>query len=342
MKKNSLYWLCQIGGWIFFTVIEIVSYINVFGFNRLLLLNGFVNFVLGVTFTHLYRVLVIRSGWLNLSLSRLIPRAIIGLIIISSFVTFINVWLDRLTVPLVNNLPIDIPLVLEYFFNLSRYILLWALIYHMFQYWERSLKSERDRFQMEAMLKDIQYNNLKTQLNPHFLFNSLNSIRTLIDMNPAMAKEAITRLSNLLRSSLQMNKQKTVPLREDLETVKDYLAIEKIRFDNRLQFEFEIDPATLDLQLPPMMLQTLVENGVKHGVSQLKQGGFIRLESQRNNGYMEITISNSGQFQKHNGQQGLGLENTRERLQLLYDDRAIFEIGNSTENEVTTKLKIPV
>jgi LytS/YehU family sensor histidine kinase len=117
---------------------------------------------------------------------------------------------------------------------------MWALIYHLFQYWERSLQAEKDRLQLQATLKENQYQNLRTQLNPHFLFNSLNSIRTLIDLNPDLSKEAITRLSGLLRSSLQMNNKKTVPLRNEISTLEDYLAIEKIRFDDRLNISFSI------------------------------------------------------------------------------------------------------
>lgn len=218
---------------------------------------------------------------------------------------------------------------------------MWALIYHLFQYWERSLQAEKDRLQLQATLKDNQYQNLRTQLNPHFLFNSLNSIRTLIDFNPNLSKEAITRLSSLLRSSLQMNNKKTIPLKNELETLEDYLAIEKIRFDDRLLITYDIEQSTTQLEVPPMMLQTLVENSVKHGISNLKNGGFVEIKTFKKNNQLCIEITNSGQFLPKDKNEGLGIKNTEERLQLLYDGKASFNICNINIDTVLTQIKIP-
>jgi two-component system, LytTR family, sensor kinase len=344
MDKVKLYWLCQIGGWLFFNIIEIVSYGNVFGFNKLLFLNGFLNMVVGIILTHSYRSIVLKFNLLKLPSAKLIPRALVLLIFISVLLSFFNVWLDRLTVPSISNLPIGFVLVWGYMFNWSKYILMWALIYHLFQYWEKSLETERDKYRLEATLKENEYNNLKTQLNPHFLFNSLNGIRTLVDLNPASAKEAITRLSNLLRSSLQMNQYKTVSLRQELETVKDYLAIEKIRFDERLQVNYSIEPNTLEVQVPPMMLQTIVENCVKHGISNIIKGGQILIKTFVENDFLFIEIVNSGQFNPKYNQQsdGFGISNTIERLRLLFGENAKFDIQNANINEVKTTIKLPL
>lgn len=341
MNKSKLYWLCQIGGWLFFNTLEIISYGDVFGYNKLLFLNGTVNFLLGVLITHAYRMFLIRVGWLSLPLSRLIPRGLMGVIVMSLMMSAINFPLDWFTVPQLRQLPFYV-LAFSYFFNFTKYILLWALIYHLFQYWERSLKAERDMYQLEATIKENQYNNLKSQLNPHFLFNSLNSIRTLVDVNPETAKTAITQLSSLLRSSLQMGKHKTVTLKDELDTVKDYLAIEKIRFDERLRLDFDIAPETLGMQVPPMMLQTLVENSVKHGISNLKHGGGIAIRSFVQGGYLVIEITNAGRYEPKEGHAGVGIENTIERLKLLYDDKSAFRIGNADESNVITKIEIPV
>jgi two-component system, LytTR family, sensor kinase len=312
------------------------------GFKATLLINGVVNFVLGIFVTHLYRVFIIKMGWLQLPLYRIIPRGILGVVCMSLLLTAINIPLDRITYPIFKSVPIDFSFFLSYFFNLSKYILLWTLTYHLFQYWERSLKAERDRYQIEAALKENQYNSLKTQLNPHFLFNSLNSIRTLVDMNPELSKTAITRLSNLLRSSLQMGKQKTVTLKDEIQTVKDYLAIEQIRFDERLTLEFNIAPDTELLQVPPMMLQTLAENAVKHGISNLKQGGVINIKTFRQNGNLHIHIENSGVYQPKPEHEGVGVQNTIERLQLLYDEKAQLAISNTPQHTVLTQVILPV
>jgi hypothetical protein len=342
IRKESLYWICQLGGWLLFTLLELSSYLGIDGFSWKLFTNAVLNFILGISITHLYRSFVIRKGWLDLPLYKIIPRGIMGVVLMSTVLTVINIQLDRFTYPVLETYPLSFGLFFGYFFNLSKYVLLWSLPYHLFQYWEKLLKAERDRYQLEAVLRENQYNNLKTQLNPHFLFNSLNSIRTLVDVNPDLAKTAITQLSGLLRSSLQMGKHKTVTLRDELKTVKDYLAIESIRFDERLKVNFDIGSGTEDCMIPPMMLQTLVENAVKHGISTLKYGGTISIGTHRVNGSLHLNICNTGQYQPKLDHEGLGIENTVERLKILYDDKASFAIKNIDPQQVLTEITIPV
>jgi two-component system LytT family sensor kinase len=342
IRKEKLYWICQVGGWFLFTFLEMASYIAMGGFGPGLLLNGFINFFLGILITHCYRLFLIKMGWLNLPLYKMIARGIIAVIVMSLVLTAINIPLDRITYPYFKSLPINFTILFGYIFNLSKYILLWTLTYHLFQYWERSLKAERDRYQIEATLKENQYNNLKTQLNPHFLFNSLNSIRTLVDVEPDLAKTAITQLSGLLRSSLHMGKHKTVLLKDELQTVKDYLAIESIRFDERLKVNFNIGPETEQCMVPPMMLQTLVENAVKHGISSLKNGGEISIDAYRVNGSLHMNIKNTGRYQPAGVHDGVGIENTVERLKILYDEKASFAIRNIDAQQVLTEIIIPV
>lgn len=343
MNKTKLYWLSQIGGWMFFTIIEMASYASVFGFNRMLLLNGFLNFILGILLTHAYRFVVLKLKLLQLPTAKLIPKALIVIVVISGILTLFNIWLDRITVPNFDKLPFNFALISGYLFNWSKYILLWALIYHLFQYWEKSLQAERDKYRLEASLREIEYNNLKTQLNPHFLFNSLNGIRTLVDVNPNSAKVTITKLSNLLRSSLQMSNYKTVSLRQEIETVKDYLDIEKLRFEDRLVIEYKISNEALDAQFPPMMLQTLTENAVKHGIAKLKQGGTIVIEAFVND-RLFVNIENPGAIDIFTikNPAGYGLKNTRERLKILYGDSAELSLTNKNNETVLTQIIIPV
>jgi len=273
------------------------------------------------------------------------------IILISIPLTLLNVVLDFYTISSgPENIDIEHELLAKidfailpiFFFNLSKYVFLWAIMYHFFVYWEKLLRTETDKFELQSILKETQYNNLKTQLNPHFLFNSLNGIRTLVDIDPESAKEAITRLSSLLRGSLKMEKYKTVSLADELNTVNDYLAIEKIRFDERLNIILEIVPDTLKTNLPPMMLQTLVENGIKHGISNLKNGGTILIKSFIKNRNTVIQIINSGQFHPKNESMGLGIENTKERLRILFEDKASFSISNLNEKNVITEITLPL
>lgn len=353
LNKTKIYWYCQTGGWFFFILIELITYISFYGYSNGLLLNGLVNWIAGIFLTHLYRIIFIYMRWLDLPLHKLIPRAIMFVVIISIPLTFLNIVLDLYTISQGTSVDaldlkegilqnINLSTLPIFFFNLSKYVFLWAIIYHFFQYWERLLKTERDKFELQAVLKETQYNNLKTQLNPHFLFNSLNGIRTLIDLDPNNAKEAITKLSSLLRGSLKMEKNRTVTLSDELDTVSDYLAIEKIRFDDRLNIILDISEPSLKTKLPPMMLQTLVENGIKHGISNLKNGGTIKVRSFVKNQLTNIEIINSGQFNPKAESSGLGIENTKERLRILFDDAATFTIDNLDDHHVITTVTLPL
>lgn len=342
IAKDKLYWICQFGGWMVFISMELIGYMMIDGFKGTLLLNAVLNFFLGIGITHLYRLFLIKTGWLQLPLYKLIPRGILAVIVMAIILTAINIPLDRYTYPIFQQIQINAAFLMMYFFNLSKFVLLWALTYHLFQYWERSLMAEKEKYQLQAVARENAYTNLKNQLNPHFLFNSLNSIRTLVDVDPELSKTAINQLSGLLRSSLHTGKQRTITLRQELQTVTDYLAIERIRFDSRLNWEYQIDENTFDYQVPPMMLQTLVENAVKHGISNLKQGGLIRLKGNVFNNMLTLQLFNSGQYNPQPGHQGVGLANTAERLAILYDERASISIKNLNTEFVLTEIILPV
>jgi len=183
---------------------------------------------------------------------------------------------------------------------------------------------------------------IKSHINPHFIFNALNSIRALVDENPERARTAITELSNLLRSSMQAEKQETVPFERELNIVKDYLALEHIRFEDRLKVEYDIDEDTLDQPIPPMMLQTLVENAIKHGLSKAKEGGMIRIISDFRESHHELIVQNTGTITEIADSQGFGLKSTRSRLKLLFGDKARFTIEDKGNNWVEAKIIMPV
>ncbi len=175
-------------------------------------------------------------------------------------------------------------------------IFIWNLIYFIYHYVTKSRKQQLDTLQLEALVKELELKTIKAHINPHFIFNSLNSIRALVDENPERAREAITELSNILRSSMQADKSETVTLEKELNIVKDYLALENMRFEDRLKIEYEIDEDTLDQPVPPMMLQTLVENAIKHGISKQINGGVVRVISDFKDNYHELAVQNTGQL----------------------------------------------
>ena len=170
----------------------------------------------------------------------------------------------------------------------------------------------------------------------------MNSIRALVDENPEKSKDSITQLSNILRSSLLMGRQKVIPLSQELQLVNDYLSLEQTRFEERLKVEFKIEEGTLEHKIPPMMLQTLVENGIKHGISQLAEGGKIIIGAKKDQDNLILTIENTGNFREEKEREpGFGLLNSRQRLFLLYGEKGVLTISNTNSNSVLAEVTIP-
>ena len=220
-------------------------------------------------------------------------------------------------------------------------VALWMLIYVVWHYIEKEQKDEIDKLTLEKTVKDLELKTIKSHINPHFIFNSLNSIRALVDENPSRARKAITELANILRSSMQTDKLETVPLEQELAIVRDYLALEQMRFEERLKIEMDIDQHTLALPMPPMMLQTLVENAIKHGISKHIHGGFIKVISRLIDGHHELIVQNSGNVNGEINGQGFGIKSTEDRLRLLYQGKAHFEIKN-IDGIVQSRIVMPV
>jgi LytS/YehU family sensor histidine kinase len=185
---------------------------------------------------------------------------------------------------------------------------------------------------------------LKSQLNPHYIFNALNSIRALVDEDPQSAQNAITKLSNILRYSLKMERSETVSLDEEMQTVNDYLALEKMRLEERIKYNISIDTSSLKIEIPPMMIQTLVENGIKHGIAKRTNGGEISVTTRVENSHLYINIVNSGQIDEVllKKSDGFGIRNTKQRLNLIYSDDAKFAIKNNSDDTVSAEITIPL
>ena len=221
-------------------------------------------------------------------------------------------------------------------------IALWLLLYMVWHYLERNRKDEIDKLSLEKTVKELELNTIKSHINPHFIFNSLNSIRALVDENPQRARTAITELSNILRSSMQVEKMETVPLHKELDIVKDYLALEQMRFEERLKIEMDIDEDTLQQPVPPMMLQTLVENAIKHGISKKIKGGVVRVISRFTDDHFELIVQNTGVLNEEMAPEGFGLKSTRDRLNFLFHGDADFQIKRINGDEVQAKIIMPV
>lgn len=198
-----------------------------------------------------------------------------------------------------------------------------------------------NRLELESTLKESKLNALKGQINPHFMFNSLNNIRGLILENPEKSREMITRLSEMLRYSLTKNDINAISLEEEIEVVGNFIAISKIQFDERLQFKKEIQPETLKMQIPPMVIQLLVENAVKHGIANIKSGGEILLTTKFLNDNIVIEVVNSGKLIINENSTQLGLQNIKERIELLYGNKASFSL-NESNDKVIASINLPM
>ena len=204
-----------------------------------------------------------------------------------------------------------------------------------------AVTSGRRYREKQLALRDAELRGLEAQINPHFLFNSLNSIRGLVIENPPLAQDLITRLANILRYNLHRDAGHTVPLDSELEAAGDYLALESARYEDRLRIHFAIDPATRSIAVPPMLLQMLVENGIKHGIAALPGGGELLVSSALEDGTLVLQVENTGQLaEEKTGQPRLGLNNIRERLRILYAGSASLELANR-DGRVAATVRIP-
>lgn len=346
-RKNHIspYWLCQIGGWLAYYLVYTFFYFTLKtkdqpGFFGMLA----VEVLIGLGVTHLMRFFIRELGVLRLPLIRQIFYLFFTAIFFSFLYAFASILAEDLRgydVTDMNQLSIMGNL-LKASYGTALLLLIWNLIYFTYHYIVKNRTEKLDKMRLESLVKELQLKTIKAHINPHFIFNALNSIRALVDENPVRARTAITELSNLLRSSMQVEKMETTPLERELNIVKDYLALEYIRFEERLQVEYDIDEDTLDQPVPPMMLQTLVENAIKHGISKQVNGGLIRIISDFRADHHELIVQNTGHLEGFDSGEGFGLASTRNRLRLLFGSKASFEIKGIDESTVEAKLIFPV
>ncbi|MEK6780881.1 MAG: histidine kinase [Bacteroidota bacterium] len=342
VNKIRLYWSLQVGGWSLYAILQIAAVLvrdeGSLSNQRIIFLLYEACFCLAVS--HIYRNFINRWKWLSLTMPRLIPRVLLSVFVMGAIMYVLRVPVS-ISLGLFNkNVVLDPIVFLGQSLFYAIIFFLWSVLHFIYNYFERYNKS----LKLEASIKEIELSNLKSQLNPHFIFNALNSIRALVDENPSKSKQAINQLSNILRNSLVTEKRGLTKFEDELKVVKDYLGLESIRFEERLKTEMYIDSRSADFMVPPLMIQTLVENGIKHGVSKLKDGGIIQIKTQVENDRLKIHIRNSGHFQLNgskNALGGLGLENTRQRLKLIYGDEASFRILTESDTFVLTEIIIP-
>jgi len=226
-------------------------------------------------------------------------------------------------------------------FNLPIYWIIVSLV-HTLAYQRRSQEREHRALELEARLADAKLQALRMQLHPHFLFNTLNTIATLVHKDPRAADEMITDLGELLRATLDTSAQE-IPLRQELDFLARYLDIQQVRFGERLRVEKEIDAAALDALVPTLILQPLVENAIRHGIEPNPAAGVVSLCVQRDGGRVRLAVRDTGGGPKAHAksQPGIGLSNTRARLNELYGSRARMTLNTDSTGRFSVELEIP-
>lgn len=223
----------------------------------------------------------------------------------------------------------------------TRLMAIWVLAFHLYHYALMEITTAKEYARLQVVARDAQLHQLSSQLNPHFFFNSLNSVKALIGTQPEKARRAIDLLSDLLRNSLYGNNTGLIPLADEMSLVNDYLELEKIRFEERLQFNVAIDADLQRLLVLPLSIQTLVENALKHGIAQQKNGGLVNITVQKLDAGINISIQNPGKLIAGAGIGGLGLKNLEERLLLQYASKASFKLSELPGNKVLATIIIP-
>jgi signal transduction histidine kinase len=233
-------------------------------------------------------------------------------------------------------------LVKTWHFNLLIYWVILA-VSQAFDYYRKYRERELQAADLEASLARAKLQALQMQLNPHFLFNTLHSISSLMHQDVEAADRMVMRLSDLLRAALDSSDTQEVPLRQELDLLKLYLGIEQIRFGDRLTVKLEIPPDTLEAQVPNLILQPLVENAIKHGIQPKARPGRIELKAERLNGLLALRVIDNGVGLKQgvSPEEGVGLSNTRARLRELYGDAHRFELASGPEGGLQVELEIP-
>ena len=341
VRRHRLYWTCQVIGWgAYVILIAIFNKISGIDFDSVIYLNLSSTFILGVGTSHLYRNFILRNDWLKLRIAQLIPRVLLASFILSIVFFALHTLISDVII-LNRSFSFDWIDILKNLINLSANYLLWTLLYWTFHFIENYRKEEIKNLRWQATINEMELNKIKSQLNPHFIFNSMNSIRAMVDENPGKAQMLITQLSNILRSSLYMERKPVIPFADELSLVKDYLELEKARLENRLDHSFDIDKESYNFNVPPLLIQTLVENGIKHGINHLENGGKLLLKTKVSDGILTVEIKNTGKLgASKTGKPGIGLKISHQRLKLLYGERAGLDLIEE-DNNVIAKLIIP-
>lgn len=344
LLKKPNYWTFQVVGWLTIFLVTIGFAQTLGQLDKVRWIRSLLGLSLGISLSHVMRILVRRTRLMQEPFFKQALGLILLTVLFACLYSMIEttfIHFTGLRSPLESQLDFAV-LNVSIAFNAFVLFFLWNIVYFLFHYMDKYRKQELDTLRLSSTVKELELKSIKSYINPHFIFNALNSIRALVDEDPSRARDAVTALGNILRSSLQTEQLETVVLQKELAIVKDYLALQHIRFEDRLKAEFDIDPSTLNLPVPIMMLQMLVENAVKHGISRRVNGGVVRIVSKREGDRFELVVQNTGHLNRNLRHSGFGWNSTTNRLNLLFGGSASFQIRETPDRMVEAVVVMPV
>jgi LytS/YehU family sensor histidine kinase len=286
---------------------------------------------------------VVEKEWYTFSIKQLAFRILITGLVMSLIWSLWTVPINTVAISRFNLLEEEFQPI--YYFtiwiSLSFITILWLLIYFGINVFKNYKQSEIEKWKLQAIVKDAELIALKAQINPHFIFNSLNNIRSLIIEDAEKARQMIIHLSDLLRYSIQFTNQEKVTIENEMAVVKDYLELESIQFEERLHYDIRVDRKALEIKIPPMSIQLLVENAIKHGISTLPKGGEISISVNYSTEGLEVAVENTGELQETSNGTGIGIKNANERLKLLFGEQVKFRLENVNGSKVKAGFFVP-
>jgi hypothetical protein len=348
--SSRAYWVCQCAGWGLFTAVRLygaVSLLNlpwVQSTAELLLLDGA---ALGLT--HGLRGYMRRQRWTELGLRRLSLRIVAASFILALPLGGITPWTGVSALQDSDGAfaggathSVSLGLLALHIVNWGAVFLIWLIIYFVTISLRRRRLAQLRESELARALQLAELRLLKAQLNPHFLFNSLNTVRSLIADDPVRAQRAVTHLANTLRYTLSAGRDDLVALSQELDIVRHYLALESMRFEDRLAVEFNVAADTGNVEIPVMLLQTVVENAIKHGIAELPKGGMIRISARFADDMFLLQVENPRPPAEPSALgEGIGLRNADERLRLLFGAGASLDLDLSNPTLATAHIRIP-
>ncbi len=343
MNNKKLYWLCQLIGWLGMVTIETINYtfFIVGKFNVELVKDLLLYAVGGIALTHLFKIILSKTKFFQKSKTSIWLVAFASTFILSISLVLIS-FIPNLFQK--NGMEAFKTLTPIYFLGLvmnwMRYIGVWIIIYFMYKILQLNNIIIKEKLMIENLAKTTELELLKTQLNPHFLFNALNSIKALVIINPEQSRDAIVKLSELLRFTLQYGKERLIPIKDEITEVRKYLELEQLRFGKRLIAEYSIDENSLSQTVPPAIVLTLAENAVKHGVTKEIEDSIIVVSSLIENNNLVVKVKNNGHY-KPTDTTGIGLKHITKRLDEIFQGKAVFSVYQEDKN-VVAAIKIPL